>query len=270
MTQQNMTEEETKAIAELVGSVVAKSQKPLQDAGWLLKLPEADVISHTTSLVKRLPAGWQPRVQDLQCKMLAWLEAKQAEAAAEDTISALRQSRTETEQASQDNRARFRELLEQSGGTVTPEMKALRAEYLEQQETASDLAGLIAEKEKQLPALADATGRKANAYVFCHEGIMDERIDTLIDEFFIVHGVELGSLLRMKYSQFERNGSVYAPGVIEGTNDADTLYRKFAVNLIEEWTHKKLPLKFRDDVISLTGAYPFRGARTDRRKRKIF
>jgi len=48
-------------------------------------------------------------------------------------------------------------------------MKALRAEYLEQQETASDLAGLIAEKEKQLPVLADVTGRKANAYVFCHE-----------------------------------------------------------------------------------------------------
>ncbi len=43
MTQQNMTEEEMKAIAELVGSLVAKSQKPLQDAGWLLKLPEADV-----------------------------------------------------------------------------------------------------------------------------------------------------------------------------------------------------------------------------------
>jgi len=32
------------------------------------------------------------------------------------------------EQASRDSRARFRALLEQSGGTVTPEMKALRAE----------------------------------------------------------------------------------------------------------------------------------------------
>ncbi|WNK66528.1 hypothetical protein RM156_16940 [Pantoea agglomerans] len=129
---------------------------------------------------------------------------------------------------------------------------------------------MIAEKEKQLPALADATGRKANVYVFCHQGIMDKRIDTLIDEFFIVHGVELSSLLRMKYSQLERNGSVCAPGVIEGANDADTLYRKFVVNLIEKWTHKKLPLKLRDDVIILTGAYPFRGARTDRRKRKFF
>lgn len=101
------------------------------------------------------------------------------------------------EQASRDSRARFRALLEQSGGTATPEMKALRAEYLEQQETALDLARMIAEKEKQLPALADATGRKANVYVFCHQGIMDKRIDTLIDEFFIVHGVELSSLLRM-------------------------------------------------------------------------
>lgn len=54
---------------------------------------------------------------------------------------------------------------------------------------------------------------------------MDKRIDTLIDEFFIVHGVELSSLLRMKYSQLERNGSVCAPGVIEGANDADTLYQ---------------------------------------------
>lgn len=141
---------------------------------------------------------------------------------------------------------------------------------MEQQETALDLARMIAEKEKQLPALADATGRKANVYVFCHQGIMDKRIDTLIDEFFIVHGVELSSLLRMKYSQLERNGSVCAPGVIEGANDADTLYRKFVVNLIEKWTHKKLPLKLRDDVIILTGAYPFRGARTDRRKRKFF
>lgn len=270
MTQQNMTEEETKAIAELVGSLVARSQKPLQYEGWLLKLPEADVISHTTTLVKDLPAGWLDRVQDLQCKMFAWLEAKKAEAAAEDSISALRQRKAETEQASQDNRARFREMLEQNGGTVTPEMKALRAEYLEQQEAASDLTGLIAEREKQLPALADATGRKANAYVFCHDSIMDERIDTLIDEFFMVNGVELGSLFRMKYSQFERNGSVHAAGVIEGANDADTLYRKFAVNLIEKWTHKNLPLMFRDNVISLTGAYPVRGARTDRRKRKIF
>jgi len=42
---------------------------------------------------------------------------------------------------------------------------------------------LFVEKEKQLPALADATGRKAKAYVFCHEGIVDERIDALINDF---------------------------------------------------------------------------------------
>jgi hypothetical protein len=209
-------------------------------------------------------------VEDLNTKMLAWLEARQAENAATENLSELRQRKAEMEQVSRDNRARFRELLGQSGGNVTPEMKKLRAEYLEQQETASDLAGLIAEKEKQLPVLADVTGRKANAYVFCHEGITDERIDTLIDDFFIIHGTELGSLLRMKYSQFERNGSTHAPGVIDGANDADTLYRVYVQNLIKRWTGVNQPLMFRDDVLSVSGAHPFRGARTDRSKRKLF
>lgn len=149
-------------------------------------------------------------------------------------------------------------------------MKTLRAEYLEQQETASDLARLIAEKEKQLPVLADVIGHKANAYVFCHEGITDERIDTLIDDFFIIHGAELSSLLRMKYSQFEWNGSTHAPGLIEGANDADMLYRRYVLNLIKQWMGVNQPLMFRNDVLSVSGAHPFRGARTDRRKRKIF
>ncbi|WAH51798.1 hypothetical protein LMA04_17090 [Pseudescherichia vulneris] len=270
MTQQQMTEEQIKTVANRLGTVMTRAENPLHDAGWLLQLPEEDAISHTTALMKSLPSDWKPRIQDLNNKMLAWLEARQAEAAATENLSALSQKKAETEQASMNNRARFRELLEQNGGTVTPDMKELRAEYLEQQETASDLAGLIAGMEKQLPALADVTGRKADAYVFCHEGIVDERIDTLISDFFIVHGIELTSLLRMKYSQFERNGSAHAPGVIEGANDADALYRAYILNLMHQWTNAKLPLMFRDDVISLAGAAPFRGARTDRRKRKIF
>jgi len=210
------------------------------------------------------------RIEDLNTMMRAGLEARQTENAATENLSGLRQRKAEMEQASRDNWARFRELLGQNGGNVTPEMKTLRAEYLEQQETASNLAGLIAEKEKQLPVLADVTGRKANAYVFCHEGITDERIDTLIDDFFTIHGAELSSLLRMKYSQFERNGSTHAPGVIEGANDADTLYRRYVMSLIRQWTGVKQPLMFRDDVLSVSGAHPFRGARTDRSKRKLF
>ncbi|MCV5664931.1 hypothetical protein OFN50_38490, partial [Escherichia coli] len=81
------------------------------------------------------------------------------------------------------------------GGMITPEMKVLRAEYLEQQETATELAGLIREKEEQLPVLADATARKANAYVNCHQSITEERIDELLRDFFIFHGAELSSLL---------------------------------------------------------------------------
>lgn len=124
------------------------------------------------------------------------MEAKKAEAAARESVEALRQSQAQTDQAGQDdNRTRFGELLEQNGGTVTPEMKALRAEYLEQQETATELAGLITQREKQLPGLADVTGQKAHAYITCHERIMDERIDALIDEFFIFHAIELTSLL---------------------------------------------------------------------------
>jgi len=103
-------------------------------------------------------------------------------------------------------------------------MKALRAEYLEQQETATELAGLITQREKQLPRLADVTGQKAHACITYHERI--------IEEFFIVYGVGLTSLLRMKYRQFELDGSPHAPGVLEGENDADTLYRGFIMNLI--------------------------------------
>jgi len=42
------------------------------------------------------------------------------------------------------------------------------------------------------------------------------------------------------------------------------------MNLMLRWTNTKLPLIFRDDVISLTGPYPFRGAWQDRLKRKRF
>ncbi|WP_210523493.1 hypothetical protein [Pantoea ananatis] len=270
MTQKQMTEEEIKATGQYVGQLVARSQKPLKDAGWLMKLPEDELAEQSAALAKSLPAGWLPRIQELQKKMMEWLEARKAEAAARESVEALRQSQAQTEQAGLDNRARFRELLEQNGGTVTPEMKALRAEYLEQQETATELAGLITQREKQLPGLADVTGQKAHAYITCHERIMDERIDALIDEFFIFHAIELTSLLRMKYRQFERDGSPHAPGVLEGANDADTLYRGYIMNLMLSWTNTELPLMFRDDVISLAGPYPFRGAGTDRRKRKRF
>lgn len=54
----------------------------------------------------------------------------------------------------------------------------------------------------------------------------------------------------MKYRQFERNSSVHIPGIIEGTNDADTLYREFILNLMLKWTSEILPLRFRDDVMS--------------------
>ncbi|MGG6110096.1 hypothetical protein ACQV2E_11310 [Pantoea allii] len=234
------------------------TQKKSHIAWWIL-------LASTAALVKSLPAGWQARIQELQEKKMAWVETKKAEAAATESVESLRQSQTKTEQASRDNRPRFRELLEQNGGTVTPEVKALRTENLGQQETANELAGLITQREKQLPGLAYVTGRKAHAYITCHE-----RIDALIDEFFIFHAIELTSLLRMKYSQFERDGSPHAPGVLEGANDADTLYRSFIMNLMLRCTNTELSLMFRDDVISLAGPYPFKGAGTDRRKRKRF
>ncbi|WP_253274998.1 hypothetical protein [Pantoea stewartii] len=74
----------------------------------------------------------------------------------------------------------------------------------------------------------------------------------------------------MKYSQFEWYGSPHAPGVLEGANDADTLYHGYIMNLMLSWTNTKLPLMFSDDVISLAGPSPFREAWQDRRKRKRF
>ncbi|MCL6385117.1 hypothetical protein EO763_10805 [Pectobacterium odoriferum] len=60
-----------------------------------------------------------------------------------------------------------------------------------------------------------------------HQGITGERIDELLRDFFIFHGTELSSLPKMKYRQFERSSSAHIPGIIEGTNDADTLYPEF-------------------------------------------
>ncbi len=76
MTQKQMTDEEIKATGQYVGQLVARSQKPLKDAGWLMKLPEAELAEQSAALAKSLPAGWQPRIQQLQKKMMEWLEAK--------------------------------------------------------------------------------------------------------------------------------------------------------------------------------------------------
>lgn len=89
------------------------------------------------------------------------------------------------------------------------------------------------------------------------------------ENFFIFHGAKLSSLLRMKYRQFERNSFAHIPGIIEGTNDADTLYREFILNLMLKWTNEILPLRFRDDVMSLTGSAQVSRSH-DYKKRKQF
>lgn len=145
-------------------------------------------------------------------------------------------------------------------------MKSLRAEYLKQQETATEVAGLITEKEELLPVLVDATAHKANIYVNCHHDITQERINELLRVFFIYHSAELSSLLRMKYRQFERNSLAHKPGIIEGSNDADTLFREFILHLMLKSMNEILPLRFRDDVMSLTGSAPVSGSHDDRKK----
>ncbi|WP_242640119.1 MULTISPECIES: hypothetical protein [Pantoea] len=85
-----MTDEDIKATGQYVGQLVARNQKPLKDAGWLMKLPEDELAEQTAALVKSLPAGWQPRIQQLQEKMMAWVEARKAEAAATESVEALR------------------------------------------------------------------------------------------------------------------------------------------------------------------------------------
>ncbi|HGY3714676.1 TPA: hypothetical protein ACNVDX_000258 [Citrobacter gillenii] len=80
----------------------------------------------------------------------------------------------------------------------------------------------------------------------------------------------MSSLLRMKYRQFERYSSAHIPGIIEGRNDADTLYREFILNLMLKWTNEILPLRFRDGVMSLTGSTPISGSHDDRKKENCF
>lgn len=102
--------------------------------------------------------------------------------------------RSEAEREAEPGRSRFRELLEQYGGTVTTGMKKVRANYLDQEEAAQELENLTAEKEKPL------------------------------GDFLVLHGVELFSLLSMKHHLFSRNSGEYAPGVITGVNDVGTFY----------------------------------------------
>jgi len=134
-----MTDEQIQTAHNCIGTALARAQRPLKEAGGLLRLPKADVISHTIVLLKGLCSEWRLRIEDLNTKMLAWLEGRRAENAAAENLSELRQRKAEMEQASRDNRARFRELLGQNRGNVTPEMKTLPAEYLKQQETAFDV-----------------------------------------------------------------------------------------------------------------------------------
>lgn len=98
-----------------------------------------------------------------------------------------------------------------------------------------------------------------------HEGITDERVDKLL----VLHGAELFSLLYIKYRQFRRTGSEYMPGVIEGVNDADTLYDSFVMQRIAETGRKYSRLMFRDDVLSLAGITPAGSAKADCKKKKL-
>lgn len=77
----------------------------------------------------------------------------------------------------------------------------------------------------------------------------------------------MSSLLRMKYRQFERNSLAHKPGIIEGSNDADTLFREFILNLILKSMNETL--RFRDDVMSLTGSAPVSGSHDERKKKAV-
>jgi len=197
------------------------------------------------------------------------MAARDSETAAAGAESTLRERHSEAERATEAGRVRFCELLEQNSGTVTTEMKKLRAAYLEQEETARELESLTREKEKQLPQLAHISGCKATAYVLSHVGITDERMDELLADFLVLHGAELFSLLNMKYRQFRRTGSEYMPGVIAGVNDANTLYDGFVMQRIAETGRKYGGLMFRDDVLGLTGITPADSAKADCKKKHL-
>ncbi|EOI2259451.1 TPA: hypothetical protein ACVFFV_005018 [Enterobacter cloacae] len=73
-------------------------------------MPTDEIARETEKLTKNLSSCWQSRIIDLYQKMQAWVEASQAEEAAIENLRTLRHHQTETEQASKDNRAKFREL----------------------------------------------------------------------------------------------------------------------------------------------------------------
>ncbi len=115
MKEQQLTENQIQAATEHVVTLLTRAKKPLKDADWLIRLPADEIARETEKLTKSLSSGWQSRIIDLYQKMQAWVEASQAEEAAIENLRTLRHHQAETEEASKDNRAQFRELLNQNG-----------------------------------------------------------------------------------------------------------------------------------------------------------
>lgn len=174
-----------------------------------------------------LSAELQQSAALLQDKKARWLAESEKEKNAAAQLETLRQRQQQTITDYERMKNARSALLFDSNGENTPEVKRLRAEMVEQRETADDLQELIALREAELVTLPWKTGDAAYGYVTSHRHMVEEHINTLLDTELAESCNVLFSLLKIKYQYLHKSHSEHVRGITSGVNDADTLFKGF-------------------------------------------
>lgn len=203
-----------------------------------------------------IPAELQQSVTLLKDKKARWLTENEIEKNAAAQLETLRQ-RQHQAIADYDRMKSARSvLLFDSNGENTPEVKRLRAEMVEQRETADDLQELIALREAELVTLPWNTGAAASGYVTSHRHTVEKHINTLLDTALAESYGELFSLLKIKYQYLRKSHSEYERGITSGVNDADTLFKDFITATFFDRVIRMENASINDSFISEVGLFP--------------
>lgn len=206
-------------------------------------------------------------VQRIQDKKTAWITAHEKESKAASLVDTLRQRHqqalTEYEQMKNSRSA----MLFDSNGELTPEVKRLRAEMVEQRETADDLEELIALREKELVTLPWQTGEMAGSYITEHQNTVEKHINALVDTHLSEQSDVLFNLLAIKYKNLRKTNGYFAPGVVFSVTDANTLFKNFIINTFYDQVIRMDDTSIDDTFISIVGLRPEYQAVQDAEKR---
>lgn len=209
----------------------------------------------------------QLMVQSIQDKKTAWVTAHEKESKTATLVDTLRQRHqdalTEYEQMKNSRST----LLFDSNGEITPEVKRLRAEMVEQRETVDDMEELIALREKEQITLPWQTGEMAGSYITAHQNTVENHINALINAHLAEQSDELFNLLAMKYKYLRKSNGDLTPGTIFGATDANTLFKSFIINAFYDRVIQMDDISVSDPFISIVGLCPEYQAVQDAEKR---